>query len=54
MSVARELVATLPDLRVGVEDLLHRADQQDKAGASSIMVPEGLGSRPRRATARKH
>ena len=27
MSGARELVATLPDLRVGVEDLLHRADR---------------------------
>ena len=41
MSDARELVATLPDLRVGVEDLLHRVDQQDKAGVSPIMGTEG-------------
>jgi len=54
MSVAPELVATLLYLRVGVEDLLHRADQQDKAGASPIMGREGDGSRPRGATARKH
>jgi len=50
-----ELVATLPYLREGVEDLLHRVPiEQDKAGVSPIMSTEGDGSRPRGATARKN